>query len=405
MAPKNPKGNRVAVHLSPYELERLKECMKNSARLKELGLPDRYTPVLEGYVGVHSDQNQSGDSESEYDPLKDDTGEGDLIDDENAKQCSKEKTRKNCNNKTSSIQTGGVKFRSRKRVYAEQMTPKVTRSKKSIAQQDASLTPNGFTQHDDNTLVADVVDGITQHGDHNQITNEVRNHVPILPHWKLYKEKPASAYVNLFLGKLKAKFDINIEDDTVKMACTEMMKSAVRQQRYRLKQKYFDPFPLHLVTKTSPIKFMSNEQWTQLLESWKSPQKMYHHTTGSRAYMVHVENLTRMENKLSTRTEGEELKSAAQVVADVLAENTKKNRFLKNVGFHNAQPRFSEQSTETELEAEKRTNAELRAQVADLSNKVQESEQARIKDREEMKRSQSEMEAKLNLLLSQIRPS
>ncbi|BAS79446.1 Os02g0583500 [Oryza sativa Japonica Group] len=282
----------------------------------------------------------------------------------------------------------------------------------------------------------------------------VRNHVPILPHWKLYKEKPASAYVNLFLGKLKAKFDINIEDDTVKMACTEMMKSAVRQQRYRLKQKYFDPFPLHLVTKTSPVKFMSNEQWTQLLESWKSPQKMemcqknkenrgnvkYHHTTGSRAYMVHVENLddkyndeepnafdlfkefhyskkkkcytpvvqeaiTRMENKLSTTTEGEELKSAAQVVADVLAENTKKNRFLKNVGFHNAQPRFSEQSTETELEAEKRTNAELRAQVADLSNKVQESEQARIKDREEMKRSQSEMEAKVNLLLSQIRPS
>lgn len=31
---------------------------------------------------------------------------------------------------------------------------------------------DGFTQHDDNTLVADVVDGITQHSDHNQITNE-----------------------------------------------------------------------------------------------------------------------------------------------------------------------------------------------------------------------------------------
>jgi hypothetical protein len=50
----------------------------------------------------------------------------------------------------------------------------------------------------------------------------VRNHVPILPHWKLYKKEPtssskekdpkendpkqkepASAYVDLFLGKLK----------------------------------------------------------------------------------------------------------------------------------------------------------------------------------------------------------
>jgi len=43
-----------------------------------------------------------------------------------------------------------------------------------------------------------------------------------------------------------------------------------------------------------------------------------------------------MENKLSTTTEGEELKSVAQVVADVLAENTKKNQFLQNVGYQNA---------------------------------------------------------------------
>lgn len=212
-----------------------------------------------------------------------------------------------------------------------------------------------------------------------------------------------------------------------------MMKSAVRQQRYRLKQEYFDPFPLCLVTKTSPVKCMTNEQWLQLLESWKSPKKMemcqknkynrgnvkYHHTTGSRAYMVHVENLddkyndeeptaldlfkvchyskkkkcytpavleaiTWMENKLSTTKEGEEPKSVAHVVADVLAENTKKNQFLQNVGFQNAQLRSSE---DTELEAEKRANAELREHVADL------------------KRSQFEMASKLDLLLSQSRPS
>ena len=36
----------------------------------------------------------------------------------------------------------GFKFRSRKRVFAEQSTPRATRSKKSIAQQDASLTPS-----------------------------------------------------------------------------------------------------------------------------------------------------------------------------------------------------------------------------------------------------------------------
>jgi hypothetical protein len=35
-----------------------------------------------------------------------------------------------------------------------------------------------------------------------------------------------------------------------------------------------------------------------------------------------------MENKLSTTTEGEEFKSVAQVVSEVLAENTKNNKFL-----------------------------------------------------------------------------
>jgi hypothetical protein len=51
--------------------------MKNSARLKELGLPDHYyNRVLAEDVASHSDKNQSedvhsdnqsGDSESEYD--------------------------------------------------------------------------------------------------------------------------------------------------------------------------------------------------------------------------------------------------------------------------------------------------------------------------------------------------
>jgi hypothetical protein len=54
----------------------------------------------------------------------------------------------------------------------------------------------------------------------------------------------------------------------------EMMKTAVHQQCYRLKHTYFDPFPLHMVMKTSPLKCMSNEQWNNLVESWKNPKNM-----------------------------------------------------------------------------------------------------------------------------------
>jgi len=131
----------------------------------------------------------------------------------------------------------------------------------------------------------------------------VRNHVSVLKHWKEYKKHPA--LIDLFLGILCAKFDIDRNDAIVRNGCIEMMKSAVRQQRHRLKKDHFDPFPLHLVSKTSPIKSTSNEQWMDLVESWKSPNKMeacqknkdnrgnikFHQTTGSRSYPVFVENL------------------------------------------------------------------------------------------------------------------
>jgi hypothetical protein len=42
-----------------------------------------------------------------------------------------------------------------------------------------------------------------------------------------------------------------------------------------------------------------------------------------------------MENNLSTLTESEEPNSASQVVADVLAQKRKKNKFLRNVGIRN----------------------------------------------------------------------
>jgi hypothetical protein len=41
---------------------------------------------------------------------------------------------------------------------------------------------------------------------------------------------------------------------------------------------------------------------------------------------------------LSTPTESEEPKSAFQVVADVLAQKTRKNKFPRNVGIWNGQP-------------------------------------------------------------------
>ncbi|KAG8080885.1 hypothetical protein GUJ93_ZPchr0007g3104 [Zizania palustris] len=107
-----------------------------------------------------------------------------------------------------------------------------------------------------------------------------------------------------------------------------------------------------------------------------------------------------MENNLSA--ESEEPKSASQVVADVLAQKTK-NQFLHNVGIQNGQPRSSEL---TDLEVEKRTNAELwlvintkHTKMDELQRQLEETEATRIRDKEEMKKQQVEMNAKIELLL------
>jgi predicted DNA-binding protein (UPF0251 family) len=66
---------------------------------------------------------------------------------------------------------------------------------------------------------------------------------------------------------------------------------------------------------------------------------------------------------------------------------------------------------ETELELQKRANAELRLivntqceKMNDLSQQVKETEAARIRDQEEMKKQQAELSVKLDLLLGKGRP-
>ncbi|KAG2583020.1 hypothetical protein PVAP13_6KG196806 [Panicum virgatum] len=104
-----------------------------------------------------------------------------------------------------------------------------------------------------------------------EINIAARNHVPVLTHWKLYKDRPAE--IETFLRILRAKFNIDTNDAVVKNGCLEMMKSAVRQQRHKLKKDFFDPFPLHLVPKTSPVKSTTNDEWIALVEMWKNPKK------------------------------------------------------------------------------------------------------------------------------------
>ena len=88
-----------------------------------------------------------------------------------------------------------------------------------------------------------------------------------------------------------------------------------------------------------------------------------------------------METRIAEPAEEQETRSVTEVVAGVLAQNTKKNTFLQNVGIHNNQPTSGGQNLQAELLAQ-RENAELRLlvnsqreQMHELSTKLQETEQ------------------------------
>ncbi|TVU24945.1 hypothetical protein EJB05_27416, partial [Eragrostis curvula] len=297
--------------ITAYELQKLRQCMQNNARLQELGLP-MMPSMFPQKCGIGSKEKNKKNtncegSESEYDPEKDDTGEGD----EGEENTSKNTTRaaKKSNKRAADMPPCGAKTR-QKRVVAAQPTTRATRSKKSLAvQQDEGST--GFSTRD---------------GDK-------------------YNDEDPNAF-DLF-----------------------------KECHYSQKKKGFT------------------------------------HTVQSA--------IEEMEKKIAEAAEGEEPVSVAEVVADVLAQHTKRNKFLENVGIQDVQPRTSVRNLQEELAEEKRANAELRLVVTTqrekidvLTEQVHEAEQARVKDKEEMLKMQAEMQkkqadtdAKLELLLSQLTSS
>jgi hypothetical protein len=67
---------------------------------------------------------------------------------------------------------------------------------------------------------------------------------------------------------------INTKDKATEEAFTDMMRSAIKNHRYRLKKKYFNGVPANEIRTTSPVDYMSNAQWRDLIAKWSDPKNM-----------------------------------------------------------------------------------------------------------------------------------
>lgn len=120
-----------------------------------------------------------------------------------------------------------------------------------------------------------------------------------------------------------------------------------------------------------------------------------------------------MENKINAPVDdGEQPKDVTDVVYEVPVQKTKKNRFLVNVGMKHV-PADDNAKSQHELEAEllleKQTSSDLRElvktqqlQMDEMMKKFQESETARARQQEELKRKQGETDALIKGLMSMI---
>ena len=116
-----------------------------------------------------------------------------------------------------------------------------------------------------------------------------------------------------------------------------------------------------------------------------------------------------MEEKLNEPVDdGLEPKDVTDVVSEALVQKTK-NRFLVNVGLRSKGTCVSERDLEEELVVKKQTSSDLREviktqqqQMEEIMKKFQESETARVKQEEELKKRQADTDALIKTLMSMI---
>jgi hypothetical protein len=136
----------------------------------------------------------------------------------------------------------------------------------------------------------------------------LRDQLPIYTSWKQYQKEAGPAEVQKVLDKvavrqlfhsayflelvwfpctklclinhlwMQTRLDVEVErEGPAKAACTDIVKKGVRQQRYHLKRKYFDPsLTLEQMLAKPPPPKMKKAEWTKLVEYWCDPRNQVH---------------------------------------------------------------------------------------------------------------------------------
>ncbi|KAJ1281197.1 hypothetical protein BS78_04G289300 [Paspalum vaginatum] len=224
----------------------------------------------------------------------------------------------------------------------------------------------------------------------NECNIAVKNHVPIFPRWKDYKEEENRAIFKNFMGKVH---DI-CQHNKVNRGLVQFHQTTGSRS-----------YDIHIQTLEEKYK----DEPPNALQLFKE----CHYSKRKQGFTLSVQSaIDEIERKIANPVEdGEEPIAITDAVSKVLLEKTKKNKFLVNVGIQK-KPSTSiamQRDIEAELVREKQGSDELRAlvnaqrqQMDAMGKQLEESEAARAKYEQVMKEKQAETDALLRRLMSMI---
>ncbi|XP_002489216.2 uncharacterized protein LOC8155611 [Sorghum bicolor] len=204
----------------------------------------------------------------------------------------------------------------------------------------------------------------------------LRDQLPIYTSWKTYENDAGKAQVQKVLDKVVTRLDVDIKNDgPCKLACTDIVKRGVRQQRYHLKRKYYDEsLTKEQLLAMEPPPKMKKQEWVNLVEYWCEPKNQekssknkanralvqLHQKTGSRSYIAHHYSLEQMvAEKEKEPEEGEQQKSPTKIVAESLSHISNRSTFLQSLGI----TKVSKAAGSTSAAAQARMQAQFEEQL------------------------------------------
>uniref|UniRef100_A0A453SD29 Uncharacterized protein n=1 Tax=Aegilops tauschii subsp. strangulata TaxID=200361 RepID=A0A453SD29_AEGTS len=89
----------------------------------------------------------------------------------------------------------------------------------------------------------------------------------VATHWNDYDKSPLKHVIPHAIKDIALNFEMEKDDKVGNDVCTKVIQKGVRQQRYRLKKKYFNGYTAQEALSNKPAN-ITHENWTSHVNKW-----------------------------------------------------------------------------------------------------------------------------------------